>query len=184
VVRVGGNRGGGAPKGHLPYNIYGEGGRPTKLTEEVVRKAEKYVGECISGLDDILVKKVYSNVGMVTQELFAPRLPNPARMAMRCGIHKATMYRWLIKQNADGEKIEFKDKTETKKYNALLERFCDCFAYVENCQEVVLVEEGGAGRLNAQVANRILAAKHSYQERTENKIDGNLTVEVVQYGEG
>jgi hypothetical protein len=55
---------------------------------------------------------------------------------------------------------------------------------VENCQEVVLVEEGGAGRLNAQVANRILAAKHSYQERTENKIDGNLTVEVVQYGEG
>jgi len=129
--------------------------RPTKLTEETVAKAEAYVEKCIEGLQEILVSTKNLRNGE-TQDYFAPRLPNTARMAIECGIHKVTLYDWIKPHDGDDE--------ETAKLRA---RFSNCVTYVDTVQEAELVEEGGAGKLNPVVVRCILAARHRYVERKD-----------------
>ena len=132
------------------------GGRPTKLTEETVNLAELYVSDCEQGLKEITVRQGLDKEGDTRWQQTAPRLPNIARLAINCRIAKSTLHEWMKPSAGDDE----------KKAN-LRKRFTDAYVHIGNLQEACLVEEGGAGRLNPAVVNRILAAKHNYRDKTD-----------------
>jgi hypothetical protein len=144
-------------------------GAPTKLTEKLLENARAYVKECEDNHEEIVVRRGLDDKGEVRWEQTAPRLPNLNRLALVCEIHKGTLYRWRDGLDSDGQEIP-----DTREYAPLLKEFRNLCARIESLQELCLVEEGGAGRLNPAVATRIMATKHGYAERTETTSDVNF----------
>lgn len=147
------------------------GGRPSKLTQELLEKAREYVLECKENKNDIQVRRGLDEHGDTRWEQTAPRLPNLNRLALVCGIHKGTLYRWRDGLDSDGNEIE-----KEEGYMALLAEFRNLCEHIESLQELCLVEEGSAGRLNPAVATRIMATKHGYVEKIESNNNTNLSV--------
>jgi hypothetical protein len=150
--------------------VPGLGGCPSKLTPELIEKGEQYVTKCEEAKDEIMVRRGLDDEGKTRWEQTAPRLPNLNRLALVCGIHKQTLYRWRDGLDSDGNAVE-----KDAEYMGLLAKFRDLCTCIENLQELCLVEEGAAGRLNPAVATRIMASKHGYAERTENTTDLNVS---------
>lgn len=152
------------------------GGRPTKLTEEVVKAAEKYVEDCFTGLDEIIVKRGFDKDGETRWEQTAPRLPNIARLGLECRVDKSTLYEWE-KPNGGSE-----TQKDDENVAALRRRFSHCIRAVQQLQEAMIVEEGGSGRIHPRFAAFLASAKHDYAERRElsGKDGGPIQVQAVK----
>lgn len=135
-------------------------GRPTKLTEELLAKAEAYLDWCDK--NPVKVSSKYTKDGGHIADDYCPRLPSAAGLARHLGIHKDTLYAWA-KEN----KV-----------------FSDCIKDLGAEQEKQAVELGHAGRSNPIFAKFILSAQHEYREKTEVEQSGNITINIIPVSDG
>jgi hypothetical protein len=120
------------------------GGRPSKLTPEVIEKAWEYIDWVQSEEAMIPVKDIYAD-GIVVGQHKVPQCPNLAGLACYLKVARETLYEW----GKNNEEIRHIIKE------------------VQSLQENLLVKEGLSGRFNSQVTNRILAAKHDYKDKSD-----------------
>jgi hypothetical protein len=151
-----------APRPVLPEGEKDKGGRPTKLTEELVRTAEAYAESCKTP-DEVTVRAGFTESGDTRWSQTAPKVPNLARLSIECGIDRDTTKEWRKPYAGEDEKIA-----------KLRERFSAACRLVEATQEACCIEDGASGRLAAAVVTRILAAKHGYAETTKSEVKQTL----------
>lgn len=132
----------GAPAGNQ-YALGNEGGRPTKLTPELLEKARGYLKWCEE--HPIHLANKYSKDGELLQEVTCERLPSVAGLARHLDIGRSTIYFW---------------SKENKEFQDILES-------VNVEQEKQAVELGHAGKSNALMAKFLLSAKHDYREKSD-----------------
>jgi len=123
--------------------IKDKGGRPTKLTSELIEKAKLYLPTCKAN-------PIFSDKG--TLLYVDVELPAVVSLAIFLGIDKATVYRWC------------QDDTDD-----LAIQFCDIVKEVESAQEKMLVNKGLGGLFQPKTTGMLLA-KHGYSEKIETDI--------------
>lgn len=120
------------------------GGRPTKLTPELLAKAYSYVYQ--------------DNVPEFIEVSASPRiivntnlevLPTVERLALTLGVSRSTVYKWAT------ENEEFSDILED-----LLSKQAD-----------VLISKGLEGKFNATITKLLLSGKHGYVEKSQQDVD-------------
>lgn len=139
-----------APKGNK-YAEGNEGGRPTKLTPELLEKAKTYLEYCEK--NPVIREKVKtvqseSKLEKSTEREEYPHLPTVAGFAVYLGINKDTVYEW---------------SKEDKE-------FSDVLANVQTASEEMKWKYGASGTLNANIVRFGLSAIHGYKEKTETDI--------------
>lgn len=116
-----------------------KGGRPTKLTPELIEKAKTYLPTCHATpiLND---KGTVSYVDVV--------LPKVVDLALLLEISKSTVYEWC------------------KGEDDLSQQFSDIVKDIEAEQEKMLINKGLGGLFQPKTTGMILS-KHGYAEKTE-----------------
>ena len=160
------------------------GGRPTKLTDEMVDLAFKYLSDCskeweVREVPKDIVDYEYPEDDEVDEEgkhstkprkverqdmveiKAKPRLANRARLAYTLMVNQETMKLWTKPHDGDDERMT----QLRKRFSAVLEA-------LDDLQESVLIERGFDGESSSQVTNRILAAKYGYKEKVDSTTDG------------
>lgn len=126
-----------------------KGGRPTKLTPELIEKAKGYIAQC---KDDIHTTDRDALSYVVVD------LPSVVSLARFLGIHKVTVYDWIKENEADD--------TTTR---ALRQEFSNIVKEVEDEQELRLINSGAGGLYQQKIAAMLLG-KRGYSEKTETDI--------------
>lgn len=132
-----------------------KGGRPTKLTEELIEKASTYLDTC----RDSIVENKSGGIAYVWVNL-----PKVVSFAIYLGIHKSTVYDFCITKEGDSEET-----------CDLRQRFSDIVKSIEDKQEELLVNNTLGGLYQPKTANMILA-RHGYVEKTEQKLTGSINI--------
>jgi hypothetical protein len=157
-----------APKGNT-FAIGNNGGRPSKLSEEVVVAAEGYMAWVEA--NPIIVDE---GEGKTKEK---PRLPNVERCALLCKVGSQTLRDW-----AEG-RLPAEFLTDAGRPNAQGEVFSVRLAWVlrtiKDAQKSSIVELGTAKVYDSTMARFIGSAEHDMREKTDMTTDGkafNLTV--------
>lgn len=117
-------------------------GRPSKLNQELIDKAEEYLKSCNDRIETTDKGALsYVNVS----------LPSVVGLALYIGVNKDTIYTWC-KGDSDIEK-----------------QFSDIVKRVNNEQENRLLNNGLGGLYAPKVVGMVLS-KHGYSEKTETDI--------------
>lgn len=131
----------GAPLGNQ-FALGNDGGRPTKLTPEVLEKARGYVQWC----EENPLKKLL----MGGKEVDAKRPPTVAGLACHLKVGKRTIYDW---------------EKENKEISHVLED-------IRATAERILSEQGLTGNYNPLMAKFLLSADHDKREKSDVTSDG------------
>ena len=125
------------------------GGRPTKLTPEIIEKARNYVDETM-------------NVGVHVL------LPTIEGLALELEISRETVYDW---ENVPEKTAKNKEIVE------LHQQFSDIVKQLRVAQGQKLIQNSLIGRYNPTIAKLILSGKHNYVEKTEvdQNVSGNVS---------
>lgn len=127
------------------------GGRPTKLTPEIIKLAKTYIKWCED--NPILAGKTKETTGdnetQVKEQQIFPRLPTIAGLARHIGVNRDTVYEWAKK---DKEFSDIKDD-------------------VDVANEDILWAQGGAGTLSP-IITRLGLAHKGYREKSDVTTDG------------
>lgn len=127
-----------------------KGGRPTKLTPELVEKAEGF----LSYMEGQILERVYFTKDG-RQEVKVQRPPTQVLFAQYLGIHRETVTEWTkIEEGTDEEK-------------ALVKRFSDIAREVQQAYEQTLIDNGVVDKYNAGFAKFLLSADHGKREKSE-----------------
>jgi hypothetical protein len=128
------------------------GGRPTKLTQELIDEAQKYLEET-------------QNMGV--QAL----LPTIEGLALKLHINRDTIYDWekvpAHKTTDEGNALEFNQDAN------LRQSFSDIVNDIRAAQAEKLIQNSLAGRYNPTIAKLILSGKHNYVEKQETDLTTN-----------
>lgn len=133
-----------APKGNK-YALGNDGGRPTKLTPELLEKAGTFL-ERVSG--QRLVKTVFTKSGPQQVEVEVP--PTLVKLAIDLDVNRETLREWA--------------KTS--------QEFSAIFSRVKENYERVLIENGLTDNYNAGLARFLLSADHDKREKSDVTTDG------------
>lgn len=114
------------------------GGRPTKLTEELIEQAHAYVDRTKS-------------IG--TQEF----LPTIEGLALELGIRRETVHAWANSGESPAE--------VDGSINPLHEEFSNIVDKLRAAQAQKLIQNSLLGRYNSTIAKLILSGKHGYVEQ-------------------
>lgn len=128
------------------------GGRPTKLTQELLDKAKSYLETCV----DIPIEKDNGHISYVQVNL-----PKVVSLARFLEINKDTVYEWCKEYEGDNEETEY-----------LRQEFSVIVKEVEEAQEERLINNALGGLYQAKTANMMLS-KHGYSEKRETDITSN-----------
>jgi hypothetical protein len=138
-----------APLGNQ-YAVGNTGGRPTKMTPELLDKAQGFIKWCEENpIIKTKTRRVISSDGesMTVDEEKLPRLPTLAGLARYLDVSRDTIHEWA---NANKE-------------------FSDIRKKVSVTNEDFSWTHGGAGTLNPMIAKLALGA-HGYSDRHETDI--------------
>lgn len=133
-------------------------GRPSKLTESVITKAQEYV-----------------DGGWIKLKHAVPMIEG---IALELGIHRETVREWAVipteKTQTESAKL-FADRQSRHR------RFSDIVSRMDAIQAIELASGALKNKLNAKTANMMLS-KHGYVERKEQDItsQGQSVVPVVR----
>lgn len=118
-------------------------GRPTKYSEEILKKTQKYLDLCIDGYARVASKQkrrvIYTNKVVI-------KIPTMGGLARYLRVHRDTLYEWA--------------KHEDNK------EFSDIIGDLMGEQEDRLINNGLSGDYNPTIA-KVLLAKHGYREGHE-----------------
>lgn len=133
------------------------GGRPTKLTPELIERAKTYLTTCVD-------KPVWTEKGGVAY--VDVNLPTKVGLALYLGIDKTTVDDWcqLLDKPGFGEQIE-----EFTSVGPLIQEFSCIVKEVMAEQEKRLISNG-LGGLYKEKTTGMLLSKHGYAEKTETDI--------------
>lgn len=147
-------------------------GRPTKLTQEMVDLAFKYLDDSSREWEDReepraadedtededgeVTTKASKHKQVMVKVKKKPRLVNRPRLAFTLGVDEDTMLAWTKPREDD-------DAVMTK----LREDFLGALKGIDSLMHSMLLERGFDGESSSQVTNRILAAKYGYKERVD-----------------
>ena len=126
-----------------------KGGRPTKYTKEIIKKAEKYLSECIDTTEQVITGE--SGKFKSYKEKIKVNLPTIEGLAVYLEVHRDTLYEW------EKEHDEFSD---------IIER-------LRGSQIKSLVNNGLSGDYNPTIA-KVLLSKHGYSEKQEIQHSGEI----------
>jgi DNA-binding transcriptional regulator YiaG len=126
-----------------------KGGRPTKYTKEIIKKAEKYLSECIDTTEQVVTGE--SEKFTSYKEKIKVNLPTIEGLAVYLEVHRDTLYEW------EKEHDEFSD---------IIER-------LRGSQIKSLVNNGLSGDYNPTIA-KVLLSKHGYSEKQEIQHSGEI----------
>ena len=135
------------------------GGRPTKMTPELMEKARKYLPTCVDELVKF-TKQVNEEKGYeIYENRLKVNLPSIAGFALWLNISRDTVYEW---GKEPGE-------------------FSDILGKVQAMQEKVLLEKGLSGDYNSTIAKLILA-KHGHSDKVVQDItSGGKPIKGINY---
>ena len=122
-------------------------GRPTLLTEEMIKKAQEYLE---SAIDNEYTFQKMSGKTDGYEEKVRTNLPTVVGLALYLGVHRDTLYEWAKENDA----------------------FSDTLTRVKQLQEQRLVDGGLSGRYNPMITKLILATNHGYRENQDVTSDG------------
>lgn len=124
------------------------GGRPTKLTSELVDAAQKYLDE--------------------TKTFASTMLPTIEGLSLELHISRDTVYEW--------EKTPSDPEISTKQLQLHI-LFSDIVDELRAAQGQKLIQNSLQGRYNPTISKLILSGKHGYVEKTEQDINhsGDVT---------
>jgi hypothetical protein len=125
-----------------------KGGRPTKLTQELVDQALTYVIE---------------NDNLLPNSL----LPTVERLSIILNVSRETLYAW----DADAAQLS----ADKKQVPSLLQQFSDIFTRLKAIQADKLLQWGLAKRYDSTIT-KLMLSKHGYVEKSE--VDNNLKGDV------
>ncbi|QNK82585.1 DNA-packaging protein [Nakamurella sp. PAMC28650] len=111
------------------------GGRPTKYTPELLKKAQGYLKQCVD-------TKEVVRTGNSGQVIWTVKLPSVAGLAIYLKVARQTVYDWA----------------ET------YPQFSDILDEILAEQEQRLIDNGLAGNYNSAIAKLVLG-KHGYQDK-------------------
>ena len=126
------------------------GGRPTKLTPELIEKARAYVDDT----QNISIHKL---------------LPTIEGLALELGIRRETVHAWAnagdVADDVDAE------------VDSLHKEFSNIVSNLRGAQAQKLIQNSLLGRYNPTIAKLILSGKHNYVEKSEvdQNVNGNVT---------
>ena len=126
-----------------------KGGRPTKYTKEIIKKAEKYLSECIDTTEQVITGE--SEKFTSYKEKLKVNLPTIEGLAVYLEVHRDTLYEW------EKEHDDFSD---------IIER-------LRGSQIKSLVNNGLSGDYNPTIA-KVLLSKHGYSEKQEIQHSGEI----------
>lgn len=129
----------------IPFKKKHPGGRPTKYSLDMVKKAEEYLALCIDEVEDYHATRGEKSDSY--KRILNVNLPTIEGLALHLGIRKDTVFEW--------EKIH--------------EEFSDFMVKLRNKQADVLQRKGLSGDYNPVIA-KVLLTKHGY--RDENAMVG------------
>ncbi len=121
------------------------GGRPTKLTPELMDKARTFI-ERVNG--EKLKKTVFTKTGPQIIEIEVP--PTLVKLAIDLDVNRETLREWA--------KID--------------DEFSAIFTRVKENYERVLIENGLSDNYNANLAKFLLSADHDKRDKTDVTTDG------------
>lgn len=116
-------------------------GRPTKLTDEVITEALKYIDECKDTVEH------FEGDSGKHWEVWRIKFPTGAGLARKLKVNRSTLYEWA------------KNSSE----------FSDILEDMNAEQEDRLLNQGLSGNYNPTLAKLVLG-KHGYSEKTETDI--------------
>ncbi|MEI6352803.1 MAG: hypothetical protein WCO35_02610 [Candidatus Nomurabacteria bacterium] len=131
------------------------GGRPSKLTEELIRKAEM--------IENAWTVDYYKNDYLKKEK----RMPGKARICFELGINDHLISRW--------EKDLRKGGTQNKE-EELLERFRAVITRIEQLQHIFCIDRGMTMRGSDKTTTLVLMTHHGYKT----KIDNNQKIEGIE----
>lgn len=118
------------------------GGRPKKLSPELIEKAQAYIAETESA-----------------EEL---KLPTIEGLALRLNISRDTVYEWAK---------PLVDETATEDEKHIRQQFSDIVSNLRAAQGEKLIQNSLTGKYNASIAKLILSGKHNYVEKSEQDVN-------------
>jgi len=140
-------------------------GRPTKLTQEMVDLAFKYLKRSSKEWEDRYEPRAAdeeeegtksSHKQIMVKVKKKPRLVNRPRLAFTLGVDEDTMANWCKPHEGDSEEMK-----------SLREQFFGALKGIDSLMHSMLLERGFDSESSSQVTNRILAAKYGYKERVD-----------------
>jgi len=123
-------------------------GRPTKLTPELIKKAETYLDTCVD-------EPVFNNSGSLAFTKVS--LPSQVGLAIYLGINNDTVAAWA---------------TGT---SDIARRFSGIVKEITDAQHKRLTENALGGTYNARFAG-MMAAKHGYAEKVQTEHSGSVSL--------
>lgn len=123
-------------------------GRPTKFSEDIIRKAKNYLESCEDEIEEF--HKTRGEKSDSYERIVKANIPNIGGLADYLDVSRQRMYEW------EKEFPMFRDILEKLRVK----------------QENVLIKKGSSGEYNPTIA-KLLLAKHGYRDSIE-----NLNVEV------
>lgn len=169
-----------APKGNQ-YALGNSGGRPTKLTEELLDLARGYLFECNDKYEQV-VKQVNKGTGNETIEnKLIVCFPSVAGLARTMGISRDTIYEWCKPNKEISDSLTEQEKEEQEKVNNLCDELSQIVKDIQTEQEKRLLDNGLAGTYNPMITKLILG-KHGYSEKTETDLTSKgEKIEAINY---
>lgn len=145
-----------------------KGGRPSKLTEELLAKAEAYLGTCTEDIH-LTDKDALSYIEM--------ELPSLAGLALACEVNKETLYQWELGRFYEGHEP---DEGEL----GLLKRISVVITRTRLEQERRLLNGTAGKKYEPRISALILATHHGYSDKQDVTSGGQpIKVSIVNYAE-
>jgi hypothetical protein len=129
------------------YAVGNEGGRPTKLTLELLEKAKGYLDTCQDEYEQYIKQANQEKGYEMYGERLKVRLPGVAGLARWLNVSRDTIYAWREEN----------------------EEFSDIVEDIASEQEKRLLDQGLAGLYNPTIAKLVLS-KHGYHDKSETDI--------------
>lgn len=135
-----------------------KGGRPTKYSEDMLKKSQEYIASCIDDVDRVVESKNPKTGRERYIWRFEVNMPTAEGLAKYLEVHRSTLYEWA------GKHKEFSDILEA----------------INQTQVERLINRGLSGDYNPTIAKLVLA-KHGYKESSEVEHSGG--VKLYTWGE-
>lgn len=126
-----------------------EGGRPSKMPDDLIKKSLAYIKQCEDDLEEVVKQTREDGTVITTTKELKVNLPSLAGLAVWLDVSRDTVYEW------QQSKIEFSD-------------IC---SKILTLQEMILINKALAGVYNSNIT-KLLLTKHGYTDKTDITSDG------------
>ncbi len=130
-----------APKNNK-FAVGNNGGRPTKLTPELIENARGYIDDCVDEYEQLLKQDGQNSISYDNK--LKVMLPSVAGLARTLKVSRDTIYEW---------------QKENKEFSYIIDD-------IQAEQEKRLLDNGLAGRYNPMIT-KVILTKHGYADRVE-----------------